>query len=232
MAKFNKIQVLNKMKETGMVPVFYHSDAEVAKQVILACYKGGVRAFEFTNRGDFAHEVFAECVKFADVECPELALGVGSVVDAPTAALYIQLGACFVVGPLFNPEIAPVCNRRLIPYCPGCGSISEVGKAQEMGCDLTKLFPGDVYGPAMVKDLKAPMPWTKIMVTGGVAPTEENLAGWFKAGVFCVGMGSKLFPSDKVKEGDWQYITDKCKEALTYIEAARESIPYYFGYRK
>ena len=224
MAKFDKLAVMAKIGSTGMVPVFYHKDAEVAKKVIKACYEGGVRAFEFTNRGDFAHEVFAECVKFAATECPELALGVGSVVDAPTAALYIQLGACFVVGPLFNPEIAPVCNRRLIPYCPGCGSVSEVGKAQELGCDLTKLFPGDVYGPAMVKNLKAPMPWSKIMVTGGVAPTEENLTAWFKAGVFCVGLGSKLFPSDKVKAGDWQYVTDKCKEALCYIEAARESL--------
>jgi 2-dehydro-3-deoxyphosphogluconate aldolase/(4S)-4-hydroxy-2-oxoglutarate aldolase len=224
MAKFDKLAVMAKIGSTGMVPVFYHKDAEVAKKVIKACYEGGVRAFEFTNRGDFAHEVFAECVKFAATECPELALGVGSVVDAPTAAWYIQLGACFVVGPLFNPEIAPVCNRRLIPYCPGCGSVSEVGKAQELGCDLTKLFPGDVYGPAMVKNLKAPMPWSKIMVTGGVAPTEENLTAWFKAGVFCVGMGSKLFPSDKVKAGDWQYVTDKCKEALCYIEAARESL--------
>ena len=224
MAKFDKLAVMAKIGSTGMVPVFYHKDAEVAKKVIKACYEGGVRAFEFTNRGDFAHEVFAECVKFAATECPELALGVGSVVDAPTAALYIQLGACFVVGPLFNPEIAPVCNRRLIPYCPGCGSVSEVGKAQELGCDLTKLFPGDVYGPAMVKNLKAPMPWSKIMVTGGVAPTEENLTAWFKAGVICVGMGSKLFPSDKVKAGDWQYVTDKCKEALCYIEAARESL--------
>ena len=224
MAKFDKLAVMAKIGSTGMVPVFYHKDAEVAKKVIKACYEGGVRAFEFTNRGDFAHEVFAECVKFAATECPELALGVGSVVDAPTAALYIQLGACFVVGPLFNPEIAPVCNRRLIPYCPGCGSVSEVGKAQELGCDLTKLFPGDVYGPAMVKNLKAPMPWSKIMVTGGVAPTDENLTAWFKAGVFCVGMGSKLFPSDKVKAGDWQYVTDKCKEALCYIEAARESL--------
>ena len=212
-----------KIGETGMVPVFYHKDAEVAKKVIKAGYDGGVRAFEFTNRGDFAHEVFAECVKYAATECPELALGVGSVVDAPTAALYIQLGACFVVGPLFNPDIAPVCNRRLIPYCPGCGSVSEVGKAQELGCDLTKLFPGDVYGPAMVKNLKAPMPWTKVMVTGGVAPTEENLTAWFKAGVYCVGMGSKLFPGDKVKAGDWQYITDKCKEALGYVKAAREA---------
>lgn len=217
MARFDKIEVLQKIGATRMVPVFYHEDAETAKSVIKACYEGGVRAFEFTNRGDFAHEVFAECVKFAANECPELALGVGSIVDAPTAALYIQLGACFVVGPLFNPEIAHVCNRRLIPYCPGCGTVSEIGAAQEMGCDLTKVFPGDVYGPAFVKGLMAPCPWSKIMVTGGVSPTEENLKSWLKAGVFCVGMGSKLFPSDVVKFQNWQYITDKCREALGYL---------------
>ena len=165
MAKFDKIAVLNKMGATGMVPVFYHKDAEVAKKVVKACYDGGVRAFEFTNRGDFAHEVFAEVVKFAAKECPEMALGIGSVVDPATAALYLQLGANFVVGPLFNPEIAKICNRRLVPYTPGCGSVSEVGAAQEVGCDLCKVFPGDVLGPKLVKGLMAPMPWSKLMVT-------------------------------------------------------------------
>jgi len=222
MAKFDKIQVLSKMKETGMVPVFYHSDVEVAKQVILACYKGGVRAFEFTNRGDFAHEVFAECVKFAAKECPEMAMGVGSIVDAPTASLYIQLGACFVVGPLLNADIAKVCNRRLVAYCPGCGSVSELGYAQELGCDLTKVFPGDVYGPAFVKGVMAPCPWSKIMVTGGVSPDKENLTAWMKAGAFCVGMGSKLFPKDVVAAKDWNYITEKCKESLSYIATAKK----------
>ncbi|MBE6340907.1 MAG: bifunctional 4-hydroxy-2-oxoglutarate aldolase/2-dehydro-3-deoxy-phosphogluconate aldolase [Bacteroidales bacterium] len=221
MAKFDKVAVLAKIGETGMVPVFYHKDLEVCKNVVKACYEGGVRAFEFTNRGDFAHEIFGELVKWAAKECPELALGIGSVVDAPTAALYLQLGANFVVGPLFNPEIAPVCNRRLVPYCPGCGTVSEIGKAQELGCDLTKLFPGDVYGANMVKGLKAPMPWSKIMVTGGVAPEKENLEKWFAAGVFCVGMGSKLFPKDKVAAGDWAYVTNKCKECLEIIKNAR-----------
>ena len=138
MAKFDKIAVLKKIGDTGMVPVFYHKDLETCKNVVKACYEGGVRAFEFTNRGDFAQEVFGELVKWADKECPELALGIGSIVDAPTAALYLQLGANFVVGPLFNPEIAPICNRRLVPYCPGCMTVSEIGKAQELGCDLTK----------------------------------------------------------------------------------------------
>ena len=221
MARFDKQSVLEKMGQTGMVPVFYHKDAAVAKQVVKACYEGGVRAFEFTNRGDFAHEVFAEVVKYAAKEYPELALGVGSVVDAATATLYIQLGACFVVGPLFNPDVARVCNRRLVPYTPGCGTVSEVGAAQELGCDLCKVFPGDVLGPKFVKGLMAPMPWSKLMVTGGVEPTKENLTAWFKAGVYCVGMGSKLFPKEVIAAEDWPAITAKCKEAFEYITEAK-----------
>lgn len=221
MTKFDNIEVLNKIKAAPMVPVFYNKDANVACQVVKACYEGGVRAFEFTNRGDFAHEVFAAVVKFAAAECPELAIGVGSVVDAPTAALYMQLGACFVVGPLFNPDVAKVCNRRNVPYVPGCGSVSEVGFAQEAGCSLCKLFPGDVLGPKLVKGLLAPMPWSKIMVTGGVEPTEENLKSWFKAGAFCVGMGSKLFPKDKVEAKDWAYVTAQCRNSLAIINSLR-----------
>lgn len=201
-----------------MVPVFYHKDVETATQVVKACYDGGVRCFEFTNRGDFAHEVFAEVVKFAAKECPEMAVGVGSVVEPATAALYMQLGACFVVGPLFNPKIARACNRRQVPYIPGCGSVSEIGVAQEAGCEVVKVFPGDVLGTKFVKDLLAPMPWTKIMVTGGVEPTEENLKGWFGAGAAYVGMGSKLFPKDRVAASDWQYITEKCREALSHVK--------------
>ncbi len=223
MARFDKIAVLQKMGATGMVPVFYDKDAEVAKRVVKACYDGGVRAFEFTNRGDFAHEVFAQVSRYVEKECPEMALGVGSVVDEATAALYMQMGACFVVGPMFNPAIARVCGRRLVPYTPGCGTVTEINQAQEAGCDLTKVFPGDVLGPKFVKGLLAPMPWSKIMVTGGVEPTEENLTAWFKAGVYCVGMGSKLFPKDRVKAGDWDYVTEKCRESLEIIRRVREA---------
>lgn len=208
---------MTKIAQTRMVPVFYHKDASVACAVVKACYDGGVRAFEFTNRGDMAHEVFRELIRFAEKECPELALGVGSVVDAPTAVLYIQMGACFVVGPLLNSDVAKVCNRRGVPYTPGCGSVTEVGQAQELGCDLVKVFPGDVLGPKFVKGLMAPMPWSRIMVTGGVEPTEENLTAWMKAGAFCVGMGSKLFPKDKVADEDWQYVTDMCRQSLEII---------------
>jgi 2-dehydro-3-deoxyphosphogluconate aldolase/(4S)-4-hydroxy-2-oxoglutarate aldolase len=222
MARFNKIQVLSAITSTGMVPVFYDKNAETAKSVLKACYDGGVRAFEFTNRGDFAHEVFAELSKFATKECPEMVLGVGSVVDAPTAALYIQMGANFIVGPLFNPDVAKVCNRRLIPYTPGCGSVSEIGSAQEAGCDLCKIFPaGNVGGPSFVKNIKAPMPWSMIMATGAVEPTEENLSAWFKAGVTCVGMGSKLFPKDLISTSDWNGISKLCTDALAIIKRNR-----------
>jgi len=222
MARFTKIQTLTAMKNTAIVPVFYHSDIEVAKEVLSACYKGGIRTFEFTNRGDFAQDVFAQLVKFAAKECPEMILGIGSIVDAPTAALYIQLGANFIVGPLFNPDVAKVCNRRLVPYSPGCGTVTEIGFAQEAGCDLCKVFPaGNVGGPSFIKSVLAPMPWSMIMVTGGVEPTEENLTTWIKAGVTCVGMSSNLFPADVIKAKEWSKITELCRYCLSVVEKAR-----------
>lgn len=223
MARFNKVQVIQAMHDTGMVPVFYNSDPEICKQVISACYKGGVRVFEFTNRGDFAHEIFGELAKWAAAACPEMILGAGTVIDAPTAALYMQLGANFIVGPNFNAEIAAVCNRRLVPYSPGCGSVSEISNAQTAGCDVTKVFPaGNVGGPSFVKNVMAPLRWSNIMVTGAVSPEEDNLTAWIKSGVLCVGMGSKLFPKDVIAQGNWQAITDKCVEALGYIAKARQ----------
>ena len=221
MAKDNQLQVLTTMKETGIVPVFYNSSLEVSKNVLKACYEGGIRAFEFANRGDFAQEVFGELVKYANAELPGMIVGIGSVVDPGTAALYIQLGANFVVGPLFNPAIAPICNRRLIPYCPGCGSVTEVGMAQEAGCDVCKVFPGDVLGPKFVKGLRAPMPWSQLMVTGGVKPEKENLEGWFKAGVTCVGMGSNLFPKDAIAAGNWAEITRLSQEAIDIVKSIK-----------
>jgi len=221
MAQYNKLQVLATIKETGIVPVFYNADVEISKKVLKACYDGGIRAFEFTNRGDFAQEVFGELVKYAVRELPGLIMGIGSVVDPATAAMYLQLGANFVVGPIFNPAVAPVCNRRLVPYCPGCGSASEVSAAQELGCDLCKVFPGDVLGPAFVKGLRGPMPWSQIMVTGGVKPTRENLEGWFKAGATAVGMGSNLFPKDMIAAGEWDKIADLCRNALNIVKEIR-----------
>lgn len=223
MAKFNKVQIIAAMKATGMVPVFYNKDIEISKQVVKACYDGGVRAFEFTNRGEFAHEIFGELVKFAAKECPEMILGIGSIVDAGTASLYLQLGANFIVGPLFNPDVAKVCNRRLVPYSPGCGSVTEIGYAQEAGCDVCKVFPaGNVGGPSFVKNVMAPMPWSMLMVTGAVEPTEENLSAWIKAGVLCVGMGSNLFPAEVVAAKEWSKVTELCKSSLAIIAKYRK----------
>jgi 2-dehydro-3-deoxyphosphogluconate aldolase/(4S)-4-hydroxy-2-oxoglutarate aldolase len=221
MAKYNKLQVFEAINATGMVPVFYHADVETAKNVVRACYLGGVRAFEFTNRGEFAHEVFGELSKYVTKECPGLILGAGTIIDAPTASLYIQLGANFIVGPLFNPDVAKVANRRLVPYAPGCGSVSEVGFAQEAGCDLCKIFPGDVLGTNFVKGLKAPMPWSMLMITGGVKPEEANLKAWFDAGATCVGMGSNLFPKEVIAAKEWEKITELCKNALAIIAKIR-----------
>jgi 2-dehydro-3-deoxyphosphogluconate aldolase/(4S)-4-hydroxy-2-oxoglutarate aldolase len=218
MARFSRIQVASKMAETGIVPVFYHADVELGKKVIKACYQGGIRVFEFTNRGDFAHEVFAELIKFAAKECPEMMLGVGSVIDAPTTALYIQLGANFVVSPLLNPDMAPICNRRKVLWSPGCGSLSEISKAEELGAEIVKVFPGEVYGPKFVKGIKGPCPWTSIMPTGGVEPNEANLKAWFDAGVTCVGMGSNLITKDILSSGNFAALEALCAEVLSIIQ--------------
>ncbi len=219
MAQFSRIQVALTMKETGMVPVFYHKDVEVCKQVVKACYEGGVRLFEFTNRGDFATLVFAELNKWAIQECPEMIMGVGSIVDEATAAMYIALGTNFVVAPLIDEGTAKVCNKRKIAWSPGCGSVTEIGRAHELGAEVVKIFPGSqVGGPSFVKAVKGPMPWASIMPTGGVSPEEENLKQWFDAGVTCVGMGSQLFPKEVLAEGNYAYITEKCAEALQIIQ--------------
>lgn len=223
MSRFSRIEACQAMASTGMVPVFYNNDLETSKQVVKACYQGGVRAFEFTNRGDFAHEIFSELVKWAAQECPQMILGIGSIVDAGTASLYLQLGANFVVGPLLNPDIFKVCNRRQVAYIPGCGSVSEIGYAQELGAEVVKVFPaGNVGGPSFVKNVKAPMPWSSIMVTGGVEPTEDNLTKWIEAGVTCVGMGSNLFPKEVIAAKNWAEITRMSKEALAIIAKARQ----------
>ncbi len=218
MARFSRIEVALKMKETGLVPVFYNADAEVCKNVLQACYDGGVRVFEFTNRGDFAVLVFAELNKWTIQHCPEMILGVGSVVDESTAAMYIALGANFIVSPIIDEGTAKVCNKRKILWSPGCGSVSEISRAHELGAEIVKIFPGsEVGGPGFVKAVKGPMPWTSIMPTGGVSPTEENLKEWFNAGVTCVGMGSKLFPAEVLATKNYSYISLKCKDALLYI---------------
>ena len=219
MARFTRIQVYNAIIAAGVVPIFYDGDKETVAQVVNACYAGGMRVFEFTNRGDFAHEIFSETVKHTKDSCPEMILGAGSIVDSATAALFLQSGANFIVSPLTCPDIFKVCNRRQTAYIPGCGSASEIGYAQESGAEIVKIFPADsVGGPSFVKSVKAPMPWTNVMVTGGVEPTEDDLKKWFDAGAICVGIGSSLFPKAVLSGKDWPSITQKCKETVKIIE--------------
>lgn len=222
MARFSRIEVALKMKETGMVPVFYHANPEVCKQVIKACYEGGVRVFEFTNRGDFAHEVFAQLVKYAATEFPDLMLGAGSVVDAATTALYIQSGADFIVSPVVKEDMAIVCNRRKILWSPGCGSLTEISRAEELGAEVVKIFPAQqVGGPKFVAAVKGPSPWSSIMPTGGVEPKEENLKAWFNAGVHCVGMGSQLISKEIIAAQDYTKLKELTREAIEIIKKVR-----------
>jgi 2-dehydro-3-deoxyphosphogluconate aldolase/(4S)-4-hydroxy-2-oxoglutarate aldolase len=228
MAKYSRLNVLNSMVETGMVPVFYHADIEVATKIVQALAEAGVRCFEFTNRGDQAHLVFQELYRrFAGDR--RVILGAGSILDPATAALYIQLGANFIVGPVLNPDVAKVCNRRKIAYSPGCGSLSEVSAAEELGVEICKVFPGkEVGGPGFVEALRGPMPWTYIMPTGGVDPSEDSINAWFKAGVACVGMGSKLVRKDLIAAGDYVEMTRLAGLTLGWIQAARQKHPIYW----
>tara|TARA_B110000459_G_scaffold191374_1_gene227405 strand:+ start:348 stop:1016 length:669 start_codon:yes stop_codon:yes gene_type:complete len=221
MARYSRLEVAQVMKETGLVPLFFHSDIEVAKKVLQACYNGGARLMEFTSRGDFAHEVFGELNKYALFKLPGMILGVGSVTDAGSASLYMQLGANFVVTPVLREDIAIACNRRKVLWSPGCGSLTEIAKAEELGCEIVKLFPGGSYGPSYVKAIKGPQPWTSIMPTGGVSPTKESIEAWFSAGVTCVGMGSKLISNEVIASGDYKGLENKVSKALALIKSAR-----------
>src|SRR5699024_3347342 len=218
MARFTRIQVASVMKQTGLVPLFYHDDIETSKKVLRACYKGGARLLEFTNRGDFAHQVFGELSKFTAAELPEMIMGVGSVPDAGTASLYMQLGANFIVSPVLHEDIAKVCNRRKVLWGPGCGTVTEISRAEELGAEIVKIFPGSQLGPGFVKAVKGPQPWSSIMPTGGVTAEKENLKAWFDAGAICVGMGSKLITKQFLSEKDIEGLQKHVENTLAIIQ--------------
>ncbi|MGM8362009.1 bifunctional 4-hydroxy-2-oxoglutarate aldolase/2-dehydro-3-deoxy-phosphogluconate aldolase [Flavobacterium sp. ARAG 55.4] len=218
MAQYTRIEVAQAMKDTGMIPLFFSDDIELSKNILKACYEGGARLLEFTARGDFAHEIFAELTKYAIKELPGMIMGVGSVTDASAASLYMQLGANFIVTPVLREDIAIACNRRKVLWSPGCGTLTEITKAEELGCEVIKLFPGDLYGPEFIKGIKGPQPWTSIMPTGGVNPSEENLKSWFSAGVHCVGMGAQLISKEIIANKDYAGLTVKVKEVYTIID--------------
>ena len=221
MAQFSRMEVASVMKENGMVPLFYHPDIELGKKVLKACYDGGSRLMEFTARGDFAFEVFSALNKYAIKELPGMIMGVGSITDAAAASMFMQMGANFIVTPSLREDIAIACNRRKVLWSPGCGSLTEINRAEEMGCEIIKLFPGSTYGPGFVKAIRGPQPWTSIMPTGGVSTEESNLKGWFDAGVTCVGMGSKLISKEILDNKDYAGLTQKVKDTLNLIKKLR-----------
>lgn len=224
MARFSRMTVLNAMYEISLVPVFYHGDLETAKNVAAAVNRGGCRLLEFVNRGDHAIKVFSSLENYFRQEDLEIILGAGSIVDPHTASLYIDAGANFIVGPTLNPEVARLCNRRKIPYSPGCGSVSEISTAEELGCEICKIFPGEeVGGPKFVSSVLGPMPWASLMPTGGVDPTPESIGKWVNAGVAALGMGSKLITADAIKAKDWKGIEDKVRSTLELIKEAKKN---------
>ncbi|HRD29409.1 MAG TPA: bifunctional 4-hydroxy-2-oxoglutarate aldolase/2-dehydro-3-deoxy-phosphogluconate aldolase [Caulobacter sp.] len=221
----DRMAVLAAMIDQGVIPVFHHPDPAICIRVIAACAAGGARCIEFTNRGPFAAHTFLEIARhFADAD-PSVIMGVGSIVDAPTAGLFIANGADFVVGPALNPEVARLCNRRMVAYSPGCATASEIGLAHELGCEIIKLFPGEtVGGPAFVRNLLGPMPWTKIMPTGGVEPEEGSLRDWFGAGIVAAGMGGRLISKDLVEAGDWAGLEARVRRTVELIARIRRDL--------
>lgn len=225
MARFDRLIVYNAVLADGLIPLFYNANLETARNVAVALSKAGVHALEFTNRGDFAIEVFGALVKDCAKAAPELIIGVGTVEDAPTAALYLAHGANFVVGPSFNADTARLCNRHKIAYIPGCATLTEIATAEEYGAEIVKLFPGETTGgPDFVKAVLAPRPWTRLLPTGGVKPDLDNLRPWFRAGVVAVGMGSQLIKADWLKAGDFDSITATTRGALEMIQTVRAEI--------
>jgi 2-dehydro-3-deoxyphosphogluconate aldolase / (4S)-4-hydroxy-2-oxoglutarate aldolase len=223
MALFSRLDTLSAMKRIGMVAVFYHPDDAVGKKILSACSDAGASVVEFTNRGDGAVNVFTELEVYRRSERPDVILGVGSIIDAPTAALFINSGADFVVGPVIDEDTALICNARKIPYCPGCGSATEIHRAHRLGVEIVKVFPGgQVGGPAFVKAVRGPMPFAEIMPTGGVEPTEASLSAWFAAGVACVGMGACLIDADMIERGDFAGLTKKISETVDLIARIRK----------
>ncbi|HAC01736.1 bifunctional 4-hydroxy-2-oxoglutarate aldolase/2-dehydro-3-deoxy-phosphogluconate aldolase [Brevundimonas naejangsanensis] len=221
--RHDRLAVLTAIEAQGVVPVFYHPDVEVCAEVIRACARGGARAVEFTNRGDFAWETFTALAKeFAQTD-PDIIMGVGSILDAATAALYLASGARFVVSPCLVPEVAQVCNRRMVAYSPGCGSVRDISEAQGLGCEIVKLFPGaSVGGADFVRAVLGPMPWTKIMPTGGVDPDEASIRDWFGAGIVAAGMGSKLITKAAIEAKDWAGIEAQVRRTVETIAAFRK----------
>jgi 2-dehydro-3-deoxyphosphogluconate aldolase / (4S)-4-hydroxy-2-oxoglutarate aldolase len=223
MARFARLEVYNTILDSGIVPLFYSGELSVAVEITSAVALGGARVIEFTNRGEMAYPVFTELIRHFAKADPSVILGIGSIIDAPTAALYLASGANFIVGPSFNPEISRLCNRRKIAYLPGCATENEIVLAEEAGAEICKIFPGaSAGGPAFIGAVLAPCPWHRLMPTGGVDSTEAGITEWFQAGASAVGMGTKLITSQAVKERNYDLIASKTAQIIGWIKKVRD----------
>ena len=217
-----KREIIAAIRGDGLVPVFWHADLDVAKEVARAVAKGGLATFEFTVRGAGAAVVASRLIAWARSHLPDLAVGVGTVMDGTTAAQLVSEGAAYVFAPSFSAEVAAVCHRDSVLYVPGCGTVTEIQTAYGAGCEMVKLFPaGAIGGPAFLAAARAPCPWIEAIPTGGVEPTVESLKGWYGAGAPAVGMGSRLFTKSTVNARDWPEITRTVAAAVETVKAAR-----------
>ncbi|GAB3805288.1 bifunctional 4-hydroxy-2-oxoglutarate aldolase/2-dehydro-3-deoxy-phosphogluconate aldolase [Spirosoma humi] len=193
MAAFTPDKILELVSSHPIVPVFYHPDGAHAQAIVQACYDGGLRAFEFTNRGDMALSVFTDLVQYVRKNCPDMAMGIGTILTPEDAERFLDAGADFVVQPVTTAAVGDVCRARGVSWMPAGSTLNEIYQATQLGADLVKVFPGNVVGPDFIKAIKGPMPGLKLMVTGGVEPTIDSLSAWFRSGVTAVGIGSQLF---------------------------------------
>lgn len=218
--RFTNQEVVSKIKELGLVPLFTHDDVSVAQQVIEAAYRGGVRVFEFTNRKKNSFEVFVAMLDYCK-KFPDLMLGIGTVMDAATTEKFIDAGAHFIISPILKLEMAEVCNDHNILWMPGCATLTEIVTAKEHGAQVIKVFPGSVLGPGFISAIMPVVPDLQLMITGGVEPNEKNLSAWFKAGSMSVGMGSQLFTKEILEKKDWHALEKSVSDILQTIRKVR-----------
>lgn len=220
MMKFTKDEVVARIKDVGVVPLFSHHDISVSKHVLEACYKGGLTVFEYTNRQANSFEIFTELVKFAK-DLPGFMLGIGTVMDGATTQRFIDAGSHFIISPIVKNEMCEVCSHHNVPWIPGCATMTEIVQAMDNGAAIIKIFPGSVVGPKFISSIRPVIPHVPLMITGGVEPNEENFRSWFSAGATCVGLGSNLFSKDIMDKNDYAALTNRVREILAIAKRVR-----------
>jgi len=213
--------ILEKLHKTRLLPLFYNDDVNVSKNLIDALTSASLNVIEFTNRGADAKNIFPELITYVENKT-EVDLGIGSIKSTEEAKLFIDLGAKFIVSPFLDEEIGKTCQNNEVLWIPGCGTLSEMIRAEKIGAQLIKLFPGSVYGSKFISSVLAPCPWLKIMPTGGVTTDQDNIKGWLDAGAFCLGMGSNLFPSNLLNSSDTTDLQAHIESVIKKINSVSE----------